>query len=189
MSKRIFDFVGAIVLLVLVTPFVPFIAVWIKATTPGPIIFKQIRAGYRGKPFTMFKFRTMKDGSGRPLDMVLPGDKRVTVQGRFLRKTHMDELPQLINVLLGQMSLVGPRPVRVELIEKYAQEISTFTRRLDVHPGLTGLVQIHGRIWSLRHGIRHVFRLDLFYISHHCVLFDLYIIFRTFKIVLGRNGV
>ena len=127
MSKRIFDFVGALVLLVFAVPFVPFIAVCIKATSPGPVIFKQVRAGYRGKPFTIFKFRTMRDGSGRPLDVVVPDDNRVTIPGRFLRKTHIDELPQLINVLLGQMSLVGPRPVRIESVEKRAQEIPDFT--------------------------------------------------------------
>ena len=189
MSKRIFDFVGAYVLLVFIALFVPFIAMWIKATSPGPVIFRQVRAGYRGKPFTIFKFRTMKDGTGRSFDLVRPGDSRVTVPGRFLRKTHMDELPQLINVLLGQMSLVGPRPVRVELVEKHAQEIPTFARRLDVRPGLTGLGQIHGRIWSLKRGIRCVLRLYLFYINHCCFLFDLYILFRTLKTIIGRKGV
>ncbi len=166
-----------------------FIAIWIKVTSPGPIIFRQIRVGYRGKQFVIFKFRTMKDGSGYPFDIVLPDDSRVTVPGRFLRETHMDELPQLINVLLGQMSLVGPRPHPVEFVEKSIKKISVYSLRLNnVRPGLTGLEQIRGRTWSLKHGIRSAFRLEFFYINHHCFSLDLYILFRTIKTVWERNG-
>lgn len=189
MSKRIFDLICTFIILIFSAPLVLFIAIWIRVTSPGPIIFRQTRIGYRGKSFVIFKFRTMKDGSGHPLDMVLSGDNRITVPGKFLRETHIDELPQLINVLLGQMSLVGPRPHQVEFVEKGIQEIPEYALRLNnVRPGLTGLEQIHGRMWSLKRGIRCVFRLESFYINHHCFLLDLYILSRTVKTVLGRNG-
>ncbi len=189
MEKRIFDFLAALAFLVIIVPVVPFIAVWIKATSSGPIIFRQVRLGYRGAPFTMFKFRTMEDKTWQPFDVVLSGDDRVTEPGRFLRKTHLDELPQLVNVLLGQMSMVGPRPLQAEIIEKRIQEVSAYAHRLDIRPGLTGLEQIQGRMWSLRRGIRCGLRLDIFYISHHCIWLDLRILCRTVSTVLRCKGI
>ncbi len=189
MGKKLFDFLGASVLLVLTAPLFPLIAAWIKATSPGPIIFRQIRLGYHGVPFTMLKFRTLKDKTGRPIDRILQGDPRVTAPGRFLRKTHLDELPQLINVLRGQMSLVGPRPFELKLSEKCVQEIPLFTRRLSVLPGMTGLAQIYGRERHIKWGFRGVLRLDLFYINRHCVPFDLYILFRTTETILLGKGI
>ncbi len=189
MGKKIFDFLGAFVLLVLAAPLFPLIAVWIRATSPGPIIFRQTRLGCRGVPFKVFKFRTLGDKTGHPMDMVLRGDQRVTAPGRFLRKTHLDELPQLINVLLGQMSLVGPRPFPLDISKKCIQEIPSFARRLDVLPGMTGLAQIYGREWWINRGFRCVFRLDLFYINRRCFLLDLYILFRTAGTVLLGKGI
>ncbi|TSC70849.1 MAG: glycosyl transferase [Parcubacteria group bacterium Gr01-1014_49] len=190
MSKKIFDFFGALVLLVLTAPLFPLIALWIKATSPGPVMFRQIRPGHRGVPFTLFKFRTLIDGTGRPLDTVLPGDQRVTAPGRFLRKTHMDELPQLINVLLGQMSLIGPRPFSIKQTEARVREIPSFARRLDILPGITGLAQIRGRKWLLKRGLRCMSRLDLFYVDHErCLGLNLYILFKTVEIVLRGKGV
>ncbi|NNM83647.1 sugar transferase [Candidatus Parcubacteria bacterium] len=189
MGKKLFDFLGALALLVLAAPLFPLIAAWIKATSSGPVIFRQIRLGYHGMPFTMLKFRTLKDKTGRPMDRILQGDSRVTAPGRFLRKTHLDELPQLINVLLGEMSLVGPRPFELKLSEKCIQEIPLFARRLDVLPGITGLSQIYGRERHIKWGFRGVLRLDLFYIDRHCTLFDLYILFRTTETVLRGKGI
>lgn len=189
MGKRIFDLFGALVLLVVFAPCMLFIAVWVKLTSPGPVIFQQIRAGYRGKPFVLFKFRTMEDKSARPIDMVLYGDPRITVPGTFLRKVHFDELPQLVNVLLGQMSLVGPRPLEVGVIRRRIQEVPGYERRLEVLPGLTGLAQLYGRMWALKRGCRCTLRLDLFNIRHDCLFFNVYILFRTIKTVLQGKGV
>lgn len=189
MGKRIFDFFVAAACLVFIAPFVPCIALWIKVTSPGPIIFRQVRLGYHGARFVLFKFRTMEDKAWCPFAMVLPGDTRVTSPGRFLRKTHMDELPQLINVLLGQMSLVGPRPLQVEVIQRYVQELPGYEHRLAVRPGMTGLAQIRGRMWQLKHGIRSSLRLDLFYVKHHGPWLDLYILYRTVLTVLRCEGV
>jgi|CXWL01.1.fsa_nt_gi lipopolysaccharide/colanic/teichoic acid biosynthesis glycosyltransferase len=189
MGKKIFDFCGALLLLVAVLPFMLVIAMWIKATSHGPVIFKQVRLGYRGKPFIMFKFRTLRNNSARQLDMVLSGDDRITAAGKFLRKTHMDELPQLVNVLVGQMSLVGPRPRPLELEEKCTREIPAYAKRYAILPGLTGLEQVRGRTWSVRRGRRRAFRLDLFYLNHRSVCLDMYILGMTFRAVLRRNGV
>lgn len=189
MGKKVFDFFGALVLLVIVAPFVPFIAMWIRASSPGPVIFRQVRLGHRGKPFVVFKFRTLTDKSGRPLDMVTPGDNRVTAPGRLLRKTHMDELPQLINVLLGQMSLVGPRPYPPEEVEKYIRQFPEGGRRFDVLPGVTGLAQLCGSAMLIKRGVRCVLRLDLFYVNHQSVWFDLYILIRTIETVLRCKGI
>ncbi len=189
MGKKIFDFLGALVLLVLTAPLFSLIAIWIKATSPGPIIFRQTRLGYRGVSFMVFKFRTLRDKTGRPMDMVLWGDQRVTAPGRFLRKTHMDELPQLINVLLGQMSLVGPRPRPLGEVEKYTREVPGYKYRLNARPGLTGLEQLHGRAWSIKYGPRSALRLDLFYIDHQNIRFDLEILFKTIGVVLRRQGI
>lgn len=190
MNKKLFDFFGALVLLAFAAPLFPLIALWVKATSPGPVIFRQIRLGHRGVPFTLFKFRTLIDGSGQSLDTVLPGDLRVTAAGRFLRKTHMDELPQLINVLLGQMSLIGPRPLPIKQAETHIREIPSFARRLDVLPGLTGLSQIRGRKWLLKRGLRCMSRLDLFYVDHEqCMALNLRILFKTVETVLRGKGV
>lgn len=189
MGKRIFDFFGALALLIIVAPIAPFIVVWIKTTSSGPVIFRQTRIGYRGKPFVVFKFRTLADKSGRPLDMVMPGDSRVTVPGRFLRKTHLDELPQLINVLLGQMSLVGPRPYPSEEVEKYTRLFPECRHRLDVRPGITGLPQLYGRAWLIKKGMRRMVRLDLFYVNHQGLCFDLLILIKTIGTVLRCKGI
>ncbi|MDP1707017.1 MAG: sugar transferase, partial [bacterium] len=190
MNKRIFDVLGALVLLVIVLPFTPFIVAWIKATSPGPIIFWQERVGYRGKSFTIFKFRTMRHQSGgRAIDIVRSGDDRITAAGRFLRKTHIDELPQLINVLLGQMSLIGPRPHSLALFEDRVRRVPRYALRFEVLPGLTGLAQLYGREWSLSRGPHCTLRLELFYIKHRCIWMDIYILSRTVGVVLRGEGV
>jgi lipopolysaccharide/colanic/teichoic acid biosynthesis glycosyltransferase len=189
MGKKLFDFFGALLLLLLTAPLFPAIAIWIKATSPGPIIFRQSRLGYRRTPFTILKFRTLVDRSGKSLDWVLPGDPRVTRAGRFLRKTHMDELPQLINVLFGQMSLVGPRPFPIETAKQFIREEPSFGQRFKVLPGITGLEQIQGRKRLIKRGNRRVPRLERFYINHHCMWLDLRILFRTIETVLKCQGV
>jgi len=189
MDKRFFDFAGALVLLALTLPCILVVAVWIKMTSPGPAIFCQKRLGYRGVPFTIFKFRTMVNGSGHSGETILPGDDRVTVPGRFLRKTHLDELPQLFNVLLGQMSLVGPRPLSVALAERFVRECPEFKGRLDGRPGLTGLVQIRGKMWAVNRGPRAMLRLERFYIAHQNVWLDVKVLFKTIGSVIRADGV
>lgn len=180
--KRIMDIVGAIVALVVFAPLMILIAVAIALKMGFPVIFRQSRAGKDGEPFTIYKFRTMtneRDENGE----LLPDNQRITPLGSFLRKTTLDELPEFINVLKGDMSLVGPRPLRTEYVPRY----SDFQRkRLRMRPGLTSLAVIEGRNvldWDKR------FALDVWYVENWNLFLDIKIIFGTIKLVLRREGV
>jgi exopolysaccharide biosynthesis polyprenyl glycosylphosphotransferase len=152
--KRSLDLIASVLALVVLAPLVPFIAVAIKLDSRGPVLFSQRRAGLRGRPFTIRKFRTMVDGAEERLPQVvdldhlsdpmfkLERDPRVTTVGRFLRRTSLDELPQLLNVVRGEMSLVGPRPEQIDVVQRYRPE---HRFRLDVKPGITGPMQVYGR--------------------------------------------
>jgi lipopolysaccharide/colanic/teichoic acid biosynthesis glycosyltransferase len=171
------------VLLVLLGPVLLGVAVWILAESGRPVLFVRPRAGRNGKPFSMFKFRTMIPDAievGRSLRLsedpfgLVQDDPRVTRSGRFLRRTGLDELPQLLNVLRREMSLVGPRPDLVEQAANYSEEDA---RRLSVRPGITGWSQIHGRedmTWPER------FRFDAWYLEHWSLWLDVKIVVRTF---------
>jgi lipopolysaccharide/colanic/teichoic acid biosynthesis glycosyltransferase len=171
------------VLLVFLGPVLLGVAVWILAESGRPVLFVRPRAGRNGKPFSMFKFRTMIPDAievGRSLRLsedpfgLVQGDPRVTRSGRFLRRTGLDELPQLLNVLRREMSLVGPRPDLVEQAANYSEEDA---RRLSVRPGITGWSQIHGRedmTWPER------FRFDAWYLEHWSLWLDAKIVVRTF---------
>ncbi|MEW6524455.1 MAG: sugar transferase [Bacillota bacterium] len=180
--KRAIDITGAIVGLVLMAIPMVVIAVTILVTMDRPVIFRQVRAGFRGHAFTLYKFRTMsdlRDESGN----LLPDEVRLTPVGRFLRKTSLDELPELVNVLRGEMSLVGPRPLRMDYLELYSPEQA---RRHLVKPGVTGWAQINGRNaipWEEK------FRLDVWYVDNWSTVLDLRIIVRTFVDVLARRGI
>jgi lipopolysaccharide/colanic/teichoic acid biosynthesis glycosyltransferase len=156
-------------------------AVAIKRTSPGPVFFRQERAGLHGRPFRVVKFRTMIDApDGNPL---FPDADRITSAGRWLRRLSLDELPQLVNVAVGDMSIVGPRPTLPYQVERYTREQR---RRLDVRPGLTGLAQIKGRnsiLWADR--IEH----DIEYVDHQSLLLDVSIILRSVPAVLGGGGI
>ena len=158
------------------------VAALIRCRMGSPVLFRHARAGYRGKPFTMFKFRTMREAfapDGNPL----ADDQRVTGLGRFLRRTSLDELPQLFNVLRGEMRLVGPRPFLVEYVNRYTPRQA---RRLEVKPGLTGWAQINGRntiSWEEK------FELDVWYVDHASFRLDARIITRTIRHVFGRKGI
>jgi len=206
-AKRAMDIVGAAVGLVLTAPLLLVIAAAVRLTSKGPALFKQERIGYRGRPFTMFKFRTMRVGcddaihrqyvkkliegrndeinlgtAERPL-YKLPNDPRITAVGSFLRKTSLDELPQLINVLLGQMSLVGPRPPLPFEVESYK---SWHLRRiLEAKPGITGLWQVYGRSSTT---FDEMVRLDLRYAAQRSLLLDLKLMFKTFAAVFSAKG-
>jgi putative colanic acid biosynthesis UDP-glucose lipid carrier transferase len=189
-QKRVFDVCFSSVVLIAFSPLFVLIAVLVRLTSAGPVIFSQRRAGYRGVIFTILKFRSMRNGSEQPGDHISRGDSRVTPLGRFLRSTHLDELPQFWNVVRGEMSLVGPRPHRPELNTKRESEISGYHRRLDVMPGITGLAQLRGRPErAVRREFRKRFLLDLFYIRHQCFLLDLRILLKTFPAMLKRQGV
>ena len=186
--KRAFDFCASLVALVLVSPILGIIAVAVRASSPGPVLFRARRAGVDGRPFDMLKFRTMRQDSP---DLRNPdgstfnaaGDPRVTHTGAWLRRTSLDELPQLWNVICGDMSLVGPRPDLPDQLRLYTE---ADYQRLRVRPGLTGLAQVSGRnrlTWQQRRA------LDLEYVSSRSMWLDLSILARTVPGVLFGRGV
>lgn len=196
LTKRVFDLMGAIALIVLFSPFLLVIALLVKLGDGGPILFRQTRIGVGGEPFAMLKFRSMvpnadelkkqmalqqaNDADGALFK--IKDDPRVTKVGGFLRRYSIDELPQLFNVVKGDMSLVGPRPALAEEVARYDPHVR---RRLDVRPGMTGLWQVSGRSdlsW------RDTVRLDLYYVDNWSLLQDLVILMRTFKAVFGSDG-
>ncbi len=188
--KRLSDLIGATLGLLLFIWLFPLIAVCIRLSGPGPVLFRQIRLGKRRKKFRLYKFRTMSPDaelSSGPI-MAIPEDPRVTRFGRFLRLTHLDELPQLVNILRGEMSFVGPRPERPEFVELFLKEEATYERRFVVRPGLTGLAQANGRYDSLP---ADKLKFDLAYINNINLGFDLRIIMVSFKLsmqqLLSRN--
>ncbi len=181
-SKRAFDIVLSGIALLLLSPLFLFVAAAIKLTSPGPVFFRQRRSGYNCEEFRIWKFRTMttmEDGEG--VVQAAPGDARVTPIGHYLRALNIDELPQLINVLRGDMSIVGPRPHAVTHDHAFAKRVSSYSRRLNVLPGITGWAQVNGfrgptqNDTLLRGRIRH----DLYYLDNWSMLFDLYIIALT----------
>lgn len=194
LTKRIFDLIIGGIALILALPFMGIIALFIKFDSPGPVIFKQQRAGENGRPFDMYKFRTMvhgaeaqheqliqKTAAGLPIHKFYD-DPRVTKFGRFLRRTSLDELPQLVNVLKGEMSLVGPRPELPWLVDKYEP---WQRKRFEVPQGLTGWWQVNGRSDKLMH--LHTDE-DLYYIKHYSLWLDIQILWRTVKAVIDRRG-
>jgi lipopolysaccharide/colanic/teichoic acid biosynthesis glycosyltransferase len=182
--KRLFDFCVSLKLIILLLPVFIIIVIIIKLSSRGAAVFKQTRAGKNGKPFTFYKFRTMKQGVDPFGASPKSGnDPRLTKIGIFLRKTSLDELPQLFNVLKGNMSLVGPRPLYVEQMAEWNDEQK---KRLLVKPGLTGLAQINGR-GELTKEAKLAF--DVEYVKKASFLFDLKIIFMTIGLVLGSANI
>ena len=182
LSKRMFDLVLTTVGMLLAVPLMAVISllVWIKLGLP--IFFRQLRPGYRGAPFRVTKFRTMsdvRDGEGN----LLPDDKRITALGHFLRSTSLDELPELVHVLRGQMSLVGPRPLLMQYLDRFTPEQA---RRHDVLPGITGWAQVNGRNilnWEDK------FRLDVWYVDNRSLWLDVKILALTLWKVFSREGI
>lgn len=180
MVKRFFDIIVSLIVLVPFFPFWLIIALLIKLTSRGPVFFLQDRPGYKKKIFKIFKFRTMKTGSEKMVkgQEVMKDDERITSIGHFLRRTKIDEIPQILNVLKGDMSLVGPRPERVASLEDYDDEIS---KRLDMLPGMTGLAQVNGNIYL---NLKDRYKLDVYYVEHFSLGLDLWILIRTIGVVL-----
>ena len=219
--KRMMDYTGAVVLLVLLTPVMAIVALAVRLSSPGPVLFRQVRTGLNqrqkrerraqlraidsddrrergadrrlfeayGRPFVLYKFRTMRiDAEKDGAKFAVKGDPRVTRIGRFLRKTRLDELPQLWNVVRGEMSLVGPRPERPEFIEQLSQQIPNYLVRLGIKPGLTGLAQIINGYDNELEGFRRKVTLDLLYLQNCSIKNDLKILFRTIGVVLTGKG-
>jgi lipopolysaccharide/colanic/teichoic acid biosynthesis glycosyltransferase len=186
--KRLIDFLLSSILLVVLSPLLVLVSLWILFSTGSPILFSQTRLGEGGVPFEIFKFRTMVPGA---VDLRNPDgstfstsdDPRVTQVGRFLRRTSLDELPQLLNIFKGEMSLVGPRPDQVDQLTYYTEEEML---KLSVRPGITGLAQISGRnqiSWQQRKS------LDLEYVRNQSLWLDMQILLKTIPYVLAGKGV
>lgn len=180
--KRLFDIICSVCGLLILSPVILIVAWMIRRKLGSPVLFKQERPGLHGKSFLMIKFRTMRDAvdsNGRPL----PDSERMTPFGRFLRSSSLDELPELWNVLKGDMSLVGPRPLLMQYLPLYSDEQR---RRHEVKPGVTGWAQINGRnslSWDEK------FKLDVWYVDNHTLWLDLKILFLTIKKVLIKEGI
>ncbi|MBI5555214.1 MAG: exopolysaccharide biosynthesis polyprenyl glycosylphosphotransferase [Elusimicrobia bacterium] len=182
--KRVFEFVLALLLLIITLPVWPVIAILIRITSPGPVFFLHDRVGYHGKLFKMIKFRTMFKNAGKYAKAPsAPGDGRVTCLGRCLRRTSLDELPQLINVLKGDMGLVGPRPEMPFIVAKYQK---WHRKRLDVIPGVTGLWQVLGRTKKVH--MHECLEFDLYYILNQSLFLDLKILSKTLWSVIKGQG-
>lgn len=180
--KRLLDVCLALAALLLFAPIMAVVAVTVLLLMGRPVFFRQIRSGYRGEPFVLIKFRSMRndrDSDGRPL----PDTQRLTRFGRLLRRTSLDELPQLWNVLKGEMSLVGPRPLLPEYLPLYSAEQR---RRHDVKPGITGLAQVSGRN---RSGWDERFHLDVWYVDHWNLWLDFKILCKTIILAIVGAGV
>lgn len=182
MSKRVFDTASVVTVLFVVFPLLLFVSFIVKIKLGSPIFFTQERPGHLGKPFRMYKFRTMTDETDADGNL-LPDADRLTSFGRFLRSSSLDELPELINVLKGEMSLVGPRPLLMEYLPLYSEEQA---RRHDVRPGITGWAQINGRNAI---GWEEKFELDVWYVDNQSFLLDLKILWMTIIKVCKREGV
>ncbi len=180
--KRSFDFVASLLLLILLSPLFALLCVLVRISIGKPVFFRQVRPGLGEKPFILYKFRTMKDlydGDGH----LLPDEERVTRLGYFLRSTSLDELPELFNVLKGDMSFVGPRPLLMEYLPLYSERQR---RRHEVRPGITGWAQVNGRNlldWDKK------FEMDVWYVENQSLLLDLKIMLKTVMVILKREGI
>ncbi len=182
MIKRLFDIVIASIALVLLSPLYFYVAQKVKKNLGSPVLFRQVRPGLHGKPFEMIKFRTMKDAldeQGNPL----PDNERLTPFGKMLRSTSLDEMPELWNVVKGDMSIVGPRPLLMEYLPLYNKEQA---KRHDVRPGMTGHAQVNGRnaiSWEQK------FKLDTWYVENRSLWLDFKIMLQTVKKVIAKDDI
>lgn len=182
--KRVFDLICTLLIIVIISPILIVTAIAVKISSPGEVIFKQQRIGLHGKVFFMFKFRSMVENAEKkgPGMFVEKNDPRITTVGMILRKTSIDELAQLFNVLRGEMSLVGPRPAPLHHLPKYD---GRQRKRLEIRPGITGWAQVNGRValyWPER------IEMDLWYVENYSLWLDLKILFRSIGVVFFRRG-
>ena len=182
MLKRLLDIIIASIALILLSPLYAFVAYKVKKNLGSPVLFRQVRPGLHGKPFEMIKFRTMKDAvdeQGNPL----PDSERLTPFGQMLRSSSLDEMPELWNVIKGDMSIVGPRPLLMEYLPLYSPEQA---KRHDVRPGMTGHAQVNGRNAI---GWEEKFKLDTWYVENQSVWLDFKIMLKTVKKVLAKDDI
>ena len=189
--KRFLDTLASIILLPLLLPIILIVALAIKLDSPGPALFLQKRVGYRGRLFNMVKFRTMtvtENGDERTASITNHNDQRITRLGRFLRPTRIDELPQVFNILAGQMSWIGPRPEAASLSRDYSNEIANYRYRHLVRPGITGWAQIHqGHVTSVE-DVRNKLRYDFYYVKNISLWLDIVIALATLQVIFTRFG-
>lgn len=183
--KRVLDFIVGLKLLVILSPLLIVLAVLVRVRLGSPVIFAQQRPGRNGAPFTVYKFRSMRDADPglSQTDAVLTDASRLTPFGRRLRASSLDELPELVNIILGDMSFVGPRPLLTEYLDRYNERQA---RRHEVRPGITGWAQVNGRnaaSWDDR------LEMDVYYVEHRSLLLDARILWRTVATVFSREGV
>lgn len=190
MVKRLFDVMIAVIAIILLSPLFLITTLVIKCMSRGPAIFTQIRVGKGGKSFKMYKFRTMRVDAERISGPVWAkaNDPRLIPTGNFLRKTHIDEIPQFFNVLKGDMSFIGPRPERPVFVDKLKKEIFDYEKRLQVKPGITGLAQVWHRYDETIADVRKKIKYDILYIKKLCLWTDLLICLRTVRVVLTGEG-
>jgi exopolysaccharide biosynthesis polyprenyl glycosylphosphotransferase len=182
--------VAATIGLVLAAPIMMIVALAVRLTSPGPVLYRQQRVGQHGRVFTLLKFRSMRQDAeaGTGAVWATKNDSRVTPIGLFLRRTRLDEVPQLLNVLRGDMSLVGPRPERPEFVQQLTKQIPFYGQRHVIRPGLTGWAQVRYTYGSSVEDAMEKLQYDLFYIKNLSIPFDLFVIFSTVKTVLLRRG-
>jgi sugar transferase (PEP-CTERM system associated) len=187
--RRLLSLAVSLTALVICLPFIPFILLAVRLSSPGPIFFNQTRVGQRGRLFTAHKFRTMRaDAEAQGAVWASKDDPRITPVGRFMRKTRLDEIPQLWNVLRGEMAFVGPRPERPEFVQWLSQEIPYYDLRHMIRPGITGWAQVRYRYGASLEETKRKLEYDLYYIKHQSIGLDLLIMFETIKTIILRRG-
>jgi sugar transferase (PEP-CTERM system associated) len=189
-AQRSLDILVSVLGLVIASPLMPIVALLIKLDSPGPILYRQERVGKDGQPFQIIKFRSMgvdaeQDAAPQWAELK---DPRVTRIGRILRGTRIDELPQLLNVLKGEMSLVGPRPERPAFVSAFARQIPFYEVRHSLRPGITGWAQINYKYAASLEDTKRKLEYDLFYVKNHSVFLDLAIMLQTLRIILWQQG-
>jgi exopolysaccharide biosynthesis polyprenyl glycosylphosphotransferase len=189
-GKRVMDIAVASIAVVILAPLCLLVAVLIKLTSKGPVFYSQIRSGKDGKQFEIYKFRTMRTDAEKDSGPVWAKakDNRITPIGNFLRKSRVDEIPQFINVLKGDMSVIGPRPERPMFVETLGEQIGDYKKRLVVKPGITGLAQVYHRYDESIADVRKKVKYDILYIKNICFSTDILIILRTFRVILTGFG-
>jgi exopolysaccharide biosynthesis polyprenyl glycosylphosphotransferase len=189
-TKRIIDIIGSVLVIVIFFPLIAFVALLVRLTSRGPILYSQTRVGRNGQLFEIYKFRTMKVDAEKETGPVWAqaNDKRLTPIGGILRKSHLDELPQVFNVLKGEMSLIGPRPERPVFVDQFKTVIHGYEERLTVKPGITGLAQVWHRYDETIEDVKKKVKYDMLYIKKMCLWADINIIFRTVFVVLTGKG-
>jgi sugar transferase (PEP-CTERM system associated) len=187
--RRLMSMVVSLIALSICLPFIPFIMLAIRLSSPGPIFYRQVRVGLNNRPYSVIKFRTMRqDAEVNGAVWASENDPRITSLGKFMRKTRLDEIPQLWNVLRGEMAFVGPRPERPEFVEWLSREIPLYELRHMIRPGITGWAQVRYRYGASLEDTKNKLEYDLYYVKHQSLGLDLLIMFETIKTIVLRRG-